>query len=76
MDTTYQLIHLCLTWRQLIATKEAMYRKIQDPMDRLLPALDLIHLRMELSLMEDELCESLILPPHLYELNPQKPHQA
>jgi hypothetical protein len=76
MDSTAQLIDLCLTWRELIRTKSDAYTLIQDPLDRILPAIDLIHLRMELSMMEDELCESLILPSHLYATQSDTPDQA
>lgn len=76
MDQINQLITLILTWRTLIQTKEARYQTLSDPIARIRPALELIDLRMELSLMEDELCDHLHIPSHLYECKPQDPHQA
>lgn len=76
MDTTAQLIDLCLTWRQLIETKSIQYLSITNPLDRVFPALELVNLRMELALMEDELCECLIIPHELYACKPQNPNQA
>lgn len=76
MDTTAQLIDLCLTWRQLIHTKSIQYQSIINPLDRVFPALELVNLRMELSMMEDELCECLIIPNELYARKPQNPNQA
>ncbi|MFN3758479.1 MAG: hypothetical protein ACK4SF_04610 [Algoriphagus aquaeductus] len=76
MDTTAQLIDLCLTWRQLIHTKSIQYQSIINPQDRVFPALELVNLRMELSMMEDELCQCLIIPNELYECKPQNPNQA
>lgn len=76
MDTTEQLIDLCLTWRQLIETKSIQYLSITNPLDRVFPALELVNLRMELALMEDELCECLIIPHELYACKPQNPNKA
>lgn len=76
MDQINQLITLILTWRALIKTKESRYQAISNPIDRIRPALELINLRIELSLMEDELCEHLQIPTHLYECKPKNSHQA
>jgi len=76
MDQINQLIELILTWRALIKTKESKYKTIANLSDRVRPALELINLKMELSMMEDELCSHMQIPNHLYAYNPKNPHQA
>lgn len=73
MDQITQLINLCITWRQLIQTKSKAYALIQDPLQRIRPALELIDLRIELALMEEELCGHLTFPIELYAGPCQKP---
>jgi hypothetical protein len=73
MEQIAQLVHLCIAWRQLIQTKNRQYQQISNPADRIRPALELIELRIELSMMEDELCTHFHIPTELYASKSQNP---
>lgn len=65
MNTIEQLTFLCLQWRILLKTKEEIYRLISDPEKRVEAAMHIINIRIELYLMEEELCGYLKIPSHV-----------
>lgn len=62
MDDIKRLESICLTWPELIRKKEEKYKAIKDPRHRIMPAITLINLKIELRNMEDELCKYIRLP--------------
>lgn len=63
MDEFEKLQCICMEWPELIRQKKKIYAQIKDPMDRIIPALHLVNLRLELMEMEEEYCRMIRLEP-------------
>lgn len=57
-----RLESICLAWPELIRKKEEKYKAIKDPLHRIMPAITIINLKIELRHMEEELCKHIKLP--------------
>ena len=69
MDDIKRLENICLTWPELIRNKEKRYKLIANPVHRIMPAITIINLKIELRHMEDELCKHIKLPLE-YDIKP------
>jgi hypothetical protein len=69
MDDIKRLENICLAWPELIRKKEEKYKAIKDPRHRIMPAVTIINLKIELRAMEEELCKHIKLPLE-YDIKP------
>lgn len=56
-----KLIRICLAYRQLVKERKAKLGRIKNPVFRIMPAITLVNLKIDLALLEDELCQRITL---------------
>lgn len=59
MNDLNQLLELSACWQQLIKEKQKRYIQIPSPENRILPAIKLASLKLDLRYMEEELCSKI-----------------
>lgn len=61
MDSNERLIQACIMWDELVRAKEKRVKKIQHPLLRIIPTIDLVNRKIELRSMVDELASRITL---------------
>lgn len=56
-----KLIRVCMAYRQLVRERSAKLRRITNPLFRIMPAITLVSLKIDLALLEEELCKRIKL---------------